>query len=272
VHGQPDAAFRLLCRITTNPDSGLEVGRLCASIPSIPGQNEVERTLLLLAWQHAIPQLPGFAASDRVKQLFADEFQFFAHPPAAWVSRFRSDDVCFREMARIATLRRFPAGQFHFEISGFPLSWLARTHQPWRTLYLIGRMGGFSPLFELHLNDRRKNRMVLLEKEANISYYRAALSIQKQPAVRGLMLASWLFCESTAQVSPHLAWLPRTPRSAGALIVDLGPAAADSGFQTGSEERCRLYAQGVYRPRTACVLWPRKSLREWADRHPEFDV
>ena len=262
-----------MCRITARPDSDVEVGRLCASIPSIPGQNEVERTLLLLASQHAIPQLPGLAVSDRVKQLFADEFQFFAHPPAAWVSRFRSDDVRFREMARIATLRRFPAGQFHFEISGFPRAWLAKTHQPWKALvHLIGRMGGFSPLFELHLNDRRKNRMVLLEKEANISYYRAACSLQKQPAVGGLMLVSWLFCKSTAQVSPHLAWLPRTPQSAGALIVDLGPAAVDSGFQTGSEERRKLYAQGVYRPSNACVLWPRKSLRAWADRHPEFDL
>src|SRR5436309_5216975 len=70
AYGQPDAAFRLLCRITADPASGAEVGRLCASIPSIPGQNEVERTLLLLASQHAIPKLPGLAVSDRVKQLF----------------------------------------------------------------------------------------------------------------------------------------------------------------------------------------------------------
>jgi hypothetical protein len=271
--GQPDRAFQFLSRITIHPGSGAELARLCASIPSDAGRNAVERTLLLLASQHAVAQVPGLAVSDSVKGLFADEFQFFANPPAAWVGCFQADDVRYREMVRVATLRRFPAGQFQWEVSGFSRSWVAKARQPWRVLgYVLGRMGGFAPLLELHLNARRKNRLILLEKEAGISYYRAARAVEMQPAVRGLMMGSWLFCESTARITPRLAWLRRTPQSAGALIVELGPAPTDSGFLTGSEERRKLYEQGVYRPNLACVLWPRKPLIEWADQHPEFDI
>ena len=270
--GQPERAFHLLSQITMDPASSAAVARLCASIPSEACQNAVERTLLMLASQHAIAQVPGLAVSDRVKELFADEFQFFANPPSAWVASFQADHVRYREMARIATLRRFPAGQFHWEVARFPGTWAAKARQPWRVLRAIQQMRGRGPLLELHLNDRRECRPILLEEEANFSYCRAARSIEKQPAVRGLMGASWLNCESTARVTPHLAWVRRTFQSAGASLIDLGPAPADSGFLTGSKERRKLYEQGAYRPNVTCVLWPRKSLIKWANQHPEFDL
>jgi hypothetical protein len=269
---EPERAFQLLSRITTHPDSAAEIAALSASIPSDPRRNAVERVLLLLASLHAMAKVPGLEVSDSVKGLFADEFRSFANPPAAWAAHFGAQDALYREMARVATLRRFPAGQFHWEVSGFPRSWLLKTRKPWKALAaVLGPMGGFAPYFDLHVNERRRNRLVLLEKEANLSYYRTARSIEKEPGVRGLMSASWLFCESTAQVTPRLGWLRRTPQSAGASIVVLGPAARDAGFLKGSDERRKLYEQGVYRPRVACLLWPRKLLIEWADRHPEFD-
>ncbi len=269
--GQPDRAFQLLSLSTRQPGGG-ELARLCGSIPSEAGQSAVERTILILASQHAITLVPGLAVSDSVKGLFADEFQFFANPPAAWMESFQADGVRYQEMARVAALRRFPAGQFHWEVSGFPRSWVIEARRPVRVLaYALRQMRGFAPVFELHVNARRKNRLVLLEMEAHLSYYRAARSIEKQPAMRGLMTASWLFSESTAQVTPRLAWLRRTPQSAGALLVEMGPASADSGFLTGSEERRALYEQGAYRPNVTCVLWPRKSLIDWANQHPEFD-
>lgn len=272
THGQPESAFQLLSGIATDSHSAGDVASLCSSLNPHSDQHLAERVLLILAAQHAIAQIPDLPVADSVKRLFADEFHFFANPPAAWVSRFRIDDVRYREMARVATLRRFPAGQFHWEASGFPRSWIAKARHPCRVVWhVIGRMGGFAPFFELHLNDRRKNRIVLLESEANISYFRAARSLEKQPVVKGLMLCSWLFCESTAKVTPRLAWLRQTLESAGALLVDVGPA-TDSGFLIGSEDRRKLYEQCAYRPRTVCVLWPRKNVIDWADRHPEFDL
>ena len=273
AHGRPETAFQLLSGITADPRSAGDLAHLCSSADPNSGEHLAERTLLILASQHAIARAPDLPVADSVKRLFADEFHFFANPPAAWVSHFQNDDVRFREMARVATLRRFPAGQFQWEFSAFPRSWMAKVRNPLRVFWrIMRRMGGFGPLYELHLNERRKNRLILLEREANISYFRAARSLEKQPAVRGLMVVSWLYCESTAQATPRLAWLRRTPESAGALLIDVGPAAPDAGFLTGSEERRKLYEQGAYRPRTVTVLWPRKSLIDWAIRHPEFDL
>ncbi len=60
--------------------------------------------------------------------------------------------------------------------------------------------------------------------------------------------------------------------TAGALIMELGPATPDSGFLKGSEERSKMYEQGLYRPMDTCILWPRKLLIDWANQHPEFDL
>jgi len=270
-YAEPVAAFQLLSRVTAT-ETPEELRRLCDANPLTKESNAVERALLLLACQHAAAQVPALPVSDRVKQLFADEFDFYANPSPAWIPHFRHDDLRYREMARIATLRRFPAGQFHWEITGLPKSWLLQTPRVLTLLsHVVGRMGGFAPLFEFHINSRRKNRLVLLEKEGNISYYRTAQALALQPHVKGLMLASWLYCESTAKVSPHLAWLRSVPQSGGALAVDLGPVHEDAGFLTGSEERRLLYQQGTYRPCMGCVLWARQDLIAWAARHPEFD-
>jgi hypothetical protein len=271
--GQPEGAFQLLSGIAVDAESGAEVARLSASISPQAVPDAVERALLILAPLHAAEKVPSLPVGDRVKELFAEEFRFFANPPAVWANHFQAHDVRYREMARVATLRRFPAGQFQWEIAALPRSGVAKARRPWQVLArVIGRMGGFGPLFELHVNARRRNRLVLLENEANLSYYRAARAVEKQPPVRGLLLASWLFCESTARVTPRLEWLRRIPLEGGASISDLGPAPADSGFLIGSEERRRQYEEGSYRPRTGCVLWPRKALLEWAARHPEFDT
>ncbi len=271
--GRPEKAFELLSGLGHISESSERLRQLCAVIPSPEGENLVERTLLVLASQHAIRLVPSLAVSDSVKRLFADEFQFFANPPSAWVVRLQTDHVRYHEMARVATLRRFPAGQCHWEVAGFPRSWVAEARHPWKVLAWVAFwMRGFKPVFELHLNDRRECPLMLLEEEMNISIYRAARSMEKQPAVRGLMGESWLYCESTARVTPHLAWLRQIVQAGGASLFELGPAALDSGFMKGSGERRRSYEQGAYRPTITCFLWPRKALIDWAGQHPEFDL
>jgi hypothetical protein len=131
-------------------------------------------------------------------------------------------------------------------------------------------MHGFAPLFEVHVNDRRKNRLVLLETEGCRSYYKMARSLERQPRTKGVLMASWLFCESTARISPHLSWLREVPLRAGALAVNVGPAEPDSGFLVGSDERRVLYEEGKYRPYATCILWPRSEIIAWANHHSEF--
>jgi hypothetical protein len=265
---EPERAFRLLSKITLRPESGHEAARICKS--GGYSNHEMERALLLTASLHAIPRVPALPVSETVKNLFADEFNFFASPPPVWEPHFGIGDLRYREMARVATLRRFPAGQFHWEVSSFPRSWLLKARRPVALLrHIQSRMGGFGPVLELHVNERRRNRIVLLEREANLSYARAARALREQPGMRGFMMASWFFCKTTAQVSPRLAWLRTIPEAAGAGAFDLGPAPESSGFLVGSEERRKLYEEGSYRPRMTCVLWPREQVIAWAEGRPE---
>jgi hypothetical protein len=270
-HANPATAFQLLTQVTMQ-SSGGSLPALCASVELNP-DHAVERALLMLASQYASTQVPSLPVSERVKELFAEEFEFFANPSPAWRPQFGSDNVRFREMARVATLRRFPAGQYQWEPDVLPRSWLFKTRSWVRLMHhVIVKMGGFSPTWEFHLNARRKNQGFLTEKQACISFYRGAKSIEKQPEVKALMSTAWLYGESTAEISPHLAWLRTLPQSGGALVVDLGPAPEDSGFLIGSVERRKAFDEGRYRPHIGCVLWARKDLIAWANRHPEFDL
>ncbi len=271
-YANPATAFQLLSQVTMH-SSGAVLPALCSSVELNPEDHAVERALLMLVSQHACGQVPSLPVSERVKELFAEEFEFFANPSPAWIPRFGSDNVRFREMARVATLRRFPAGQFQWEPDALPRSWLWKTRS-WAKLmrHVVTKMGGFAPTWEFHVNERRKNKGILTEKQAAISFYRGARSMEKQPDVRALMSTAWFYGESTAQVSPHLAWLRTFPQSGGALIVDLEPAPEDAGFLVGSVQRRKAYEEGSYRPRIGCMLWARNDLIAWANQHPEFDL
>ena len=269
-------AWELLGRATAlrHPEPQLvedfrrELGGASASLD----ETDLAHALLLAASLQALSRVPSLPVSDAVKELFVEEFLFYAAPPAAWRARFRFSDVRFQEMGRIATLQRFPAGQYHWELAAFPRSWLPRVAQRWAAVTrAFLPMKGFGPLFELHLNDRRKNRVMLLEKETALSCYRAARSLELQPAVKGIMTSSWFYCVSTGVVTPHLAWLRRFFLEAGAVALDLGEAPADAGFLVGSPDRRRLYEEGKYRPQLTCMLWPRRSVLQWAELHAELE-
>ena len=230
----------------------------------------LERWLLIRAALAAVPKVVTYPICDDVKVLWADEAMFFVRPPTAWLAAFSLGHVRFSEMAKIATLRRFPAGQFHWEMSGLPRSYVLRTgwrDRPKLLAYVLGHLGGFAPMAEIHVNDRRKNRLTLTEAEGAKSYYLLAKSLELQPEVRGLFTESWLYCDSTATVSPRLAWLRQFLLDNGAILVSLGPAAADSGFLVGSEERRSLYDTGKYRPKMTYALWSRRAMLAWACRY-----
>jgi hypothetical protein len=91
-----------------------------------------------------------------------------------------------------------------------------------------------------------------------------------QPAVRGLLIASWFHSPETFRVSPHLAWTNRTPTEHGAVLTTIGRAAPADGFLVGSRERSRLFAAGEFRPATALLIWPRAAFLAWAAAHPEL--
>jgi hypothetical protein len=262
---EPRDCYAALCDVTKDPSSLAALHRHVTLLRAEAGV--FERWLLIRAAMAAMSQITDWPVVEDVKRLWADEAIFFARPPAASTALFSLYGVRFREMARIATLRRFPAGQFHWEISGMPRSYLlkfAPAKLPRILAYVFGQMRGFSPLCETHENARRKNRLTLTEVEGARSYYLLARSLEMQPHIKGLCTCSWLYCSTTAEVTPRLAWLREFLLKNGALIDSLGPAPPDAGFLIGSEERRQLYEQGRYRPTLAYVLWSRKAMLNWA--------
>jgi hypothetical protein len=180
----------------------------------------------------------------------------------------------FVALCKIATARRFPAGQFDWERSGLPRSWVGRIRPVSalsRVLSIVTvQWRGFGPAFFIHLAVTYPVR-ALLEREALRSYYRMAQSLALQPEVRGLIAASWLHSPDTFAVSPHLAWLNKVFAENGAVVATMGPAAPDCGVLAQSAERERAFAEGRFKPTLGLIVWPRREMLAWAEAHPELD-
>ena len=80
--GEPQAAFQLLSH------SRGEVSRVLIALRQT-NNTDIERAVLVLASLWAIPRAADLPVSDRVKELFAEEFLFFANLPPIWAPRFR---------------------------------------------------------------------------------------------------------------------------------------------------------------------------------------
>ena len=232
-----------------------------------------ERCLLLHTAVHNGPRIQRLSMSRAVLRCVADELRFLANPPLRDCANLLAPTAGFIAMAKVVTLRRFPAGQLHFEPSGIPLSWLPGLG-PIRLTRLIAFLARSArarrPFFFSHVAWRRKNRLFLLEREQNRSYFRMAQCLALNPEVKGLLSASWQYAAETSRVSPHLSWISKPFLENGGFVMDIGPATEADGIFVGSPDRKRWYEEGKFRPTTAMVLWPRAAMLDWAAKHPEL--
>lgn len=232
----------------------------------------VERFLLLHGALWALDSVPLLPVALPVKERFYDAFQRLAHPSDRNRKWFRTGHSHFAILCKVASLCRFPAGDFDWELSGFPRSWLFRVEArslP-RVLYMLAvKFKGFSPAFVPHVGISR-NRRSLSELEYYRSLYRMARSLELQPRVKGCVASSWLRSPDTIRVSPHLAWINRVCAEHGAVITRMGPADPKCGVLSRSGTRKRLYESGEFIPTTGLMIWPRKEMLRWALAHPEF--
>ena len=184
-------------------------------------------------------------------------------------------DNRFLPLCKMATLRRFSAGQFDWELSGFARSWFPRVRPLSALIRLLSlvvfRWHGFRPAFVCHMPVTRP-LIALREREALKAYYRMAQSMKLQPEVKGLIAAAWLHSPVTFEVSPHLAWLNKVFAEHGAVIATIGPAAPDSGVLVGSAERQRAFEEGRFKPTIGLIVWNRGDMLAWAADHPELNV
>ncbi len=269
------ALYRLLSDVTEDPASveSLKALRDSLRLPEAAvATGEFERQLLLRAMRSSESRLASYPVDDSVKRLFADEVRAVESPSPAARSRFDLTKNIFVALAKIATLRRFPAGQMTWEVSGIPRSWLPKVPPqslPQVVKYLA-KLGGLGPAFVPHLNAMRKDRAALVERETNRSWYRMAQSLRLQPHVRGLVASSWLHSPDTMRVSPHMTGFSRALLDNGALVIRHHRVDPDCGVFYRSPERKKLYDEGQFIPTHGMVIWPRKEMLAWADAHPEL--
>lgn len=276
VGGTEDVTWRVVSQVTEEVASLEEMRALHArflnACPDTP-PGLVERVVLLRAFRRSLEALPQARLSEPVQQLICEEVRFIIEPPPAVARRYHVNRNSLVGFCKLATLRRFPAGQLTWEISGMQRSWLlrARARDLPRLWWLVAaRLRGLGPLFVPHLSATRRDRTALLERETNRAYYRMATTLALQPEVKGLAAGGWLHSPDTMAASPHLTSFNRLFMENGALITTIGPADPECGVFYRSPERRKLYDEGRFKPTIGLVLWPREAMLAWAAQHPEL--
>ncbi len=273
---RPEGCFSLLDNF---PEAGGQLRRVkrlaeavqAARSPFPPGT--LERYVLLQAFRQALPRLAGEPIDDMTKQRVCAACLQVTRPMPQWSAYFDHTTRAFHQMAKVATLRWYPANQLAFEFTGLPRSWLLKIHPfalPELIRVVAGRFGGRGPVLTPHLWAWRANPYLVLKSEHERSLWRMAQTMALRPEVKGLMSVSWYHCAAVGEAIPHLAWLHDFFIEQGAFLVDMEPAPPDAGFMAGSAKRRELYRQGKFRPRQTLVLWHRAAMLSWAAAHPEL--
>jgi len=242
--------------------------------PAVEEQACLQRVLLVHAALVSLNRLDSTPVTSSIRSLVCDEFQFFARPSTKELPMFRPENYPFEVFCKIALLERFPAGLFHWEISGIPRSWLFKlplSALPKTLTFVAAQLKGLQPCFVPHIATRRKNRLLMSEKASDKSWHRMARCIEMQPGVKGLIVSSWLHSPDTFKVSPHLAFMNKPFVESGAMITTMGKATEDAGYLTGSEARRKRYETGEFTPTLGLVLWSRDQMIRWARAHPELN-
>lgn len=150
-------------------------------------------------------------------------------------------------------------GRRHF-FTGGPKQFLRYFH------YTILKTSGFHPLYAIHL-DMRYLSQFNPEGQDRV-YLRIAEMLKLNPRIKGLFGISWFFDPVLEEISPRLTYLRRRPARRGAAIFRAGASERDARLATlKSQTRRRLYREGLYKPTGYMMLWPRKEMIEWAERH-----
>ena len=244
-------------------------GAVAGPLAGVP-QGSFERFVLAHAALGSSTELESAPVAPAVKRLAWSGLSRFVDGRAG----VDLSENRFVALCKIATARRFPAGQFDWERSGLPRTWLGRIRPLSALTEVLSivtlQWRAFSPAFFIHLAVTYPVR-ALLEREALKSYYRMAQSMELQPDVHGLIASSWLHSPDTFAVSPHLAWLNRVFTENGAVVAAMGAAPPDCGVLAQSVERERAFAEGRFKPTMGLIVWPRREMLAWAAAHPELD-
>ena len=269
--GVGDRALEAMARgVSDAPGRQDEVLRLRARVQGLDsgiGAGIVERYLLLRAALASVEGVAGLRIPEQAKQLLLDEFLWLTRPMDRELGWFVAPDYVFASLCKLVTLRRFPAGQMHWELGGLPRSklWKVPLRAVPRLVRGIVELGGFSPTLAPHLAWRRK-QIVLGETEHYRSLFLMTRAMELQPEIIGMVAEAWFYSPDLAPVNPHLAWAARLFQTWGGTVIVSGPAEESSGVYVGSRARRQLADEGSFKPTVGLVLWPRAAMQRWASQ------
>jgi hypothetical protein len=262
-----DIITGILARVSHGPGEQDEVLRLRERALGRGAETPIglfERYVLLRGAVRTIDRIPALPVPAGVQQLLLDEFLWMTRPQERELPWFTAGEYVFSALSKLVTLRRFPAGQLHWEVAGLARSalWRVRTRDLPRFLRGVLALGGVRPAFVPHLAWRRRH-IVLSEREHKRSLCFIAQALELQPHIRGFVAEAWFYSPDTAVASPHLAWAPRLFEDGDGVVVVTGRAGVESGVFE-SRARRRLAEQGGFRPTLGLVIWPRAAMLRWA--------
>jgi hypothetical protein len=259
-----DVAWELL----TNNEANVESIAALKKGAGLEG-DEVERLLLWYAARQALPHVPFLPVDKSVRgRLDRDLRQLHAMNVSMAAGSYHFDRA-----AKMATLRRFPAGPMEWELSGIPRSFFLKAAFPANLRFLafvILRVRGRRPCFFMHVAPAPRNRALSVPKEVSRAYYGMVRSMQLQPEVRALLAHAWFHDPAAVRDYPHLEVLNRPYVNHGGLITLLGLAPPSSGVLEGNAQRRADYMAGRIQYRYGFAIWPRDAAIRWADDHPEL--
>ncbi len=272
-----DAAgwFSLLAGYPENAGSVAAIRQMKAALPekaSASGRS-VERGAILQALSVAASEIKTRPVPPAVKRLYATTCKEVAGGKRWWSKFYDERSVHFMELAKLATLNRYPAGDQVFAFyARMPYTSLLKVPPPAvpGMVRQIGKLGGFGPLIMPHINNGRRNQLILQKEEVQRAMWRIAKTMEMNPQVRGLCAAAWFFSAEAAKGFPHLSWLRALYTDEGAYVVDMEPASDESGLRVGSARRRDMHDKGTFYPRRTLVLWTRDGMLDWAARNFEF--
>lgn len=128
-----------------------------------------------------------------------------------------------------------------------------------RAWFFLTRMDGFKPFCALHFDRRRIAEFNAAGYAA--LYRRLAELLALNPAIKGVVSASWWHDPALARISPELGFVDALPRAAGAQVFrSIENAHATADAVRFAPERARLYREGAWQPRVHLLAWPRRDL------------
>ena len=262
------AAFLLGLAVHRSAAAQQQLTRIHQLLDHADAEGVVEHHLLLTVARLQLGSVESLPVTAAVKQNLYGAFVTLAGAEGKLRDRLRAGNAWLRSAALIVALRRFPAGEFEWEISGVPRSWLIKVERrrlP-ELIRLLWRARGMQPFFSPHLSILREPGARLQKAAVLEGYLEMARTLTHQPDVKGMVAASWLRDPRLRDVSPHLFdTITRPIVEGGGFIADLGPVdALKSGALRKSRVRRELYGAGAYRPRSGMVLWPRDRMLQWA--------